>query len=72
MITLSLTNGDAWLLASAFAANFTLGVYHLLVVLETIKQRPGFPLFSAIILGLAYAGPPALLALSFARIGHIL
>lgn len=72
MITLSLTNGDAWLLACAFAANFVLGVYHLLVILETIRQRPSTRLSTAIIVSLAYVSPPTLLVLAIARAGHII
>jgi hypothetical protein len=72
MINLSLSQGDAWLFACAFAANFVIGIYHLMVVFDTIKfnanVRPG----AAILLGLVYASPPVLLALTVARFGHII
>lgn len=71
MTTLTLSHGTAWLIACTVAANFTMGIYHLMVVLDTIKRRP-MPMLTAFLLAGAYAGPPAMLILSVAKATHIL
>ena len=72
MITLTYSHATAWLIAFTAMANLVLGIYHLLIVLETIRDAQRTPLIPAISLGLAYVGPPALIVITFARLAGII
>ena len=59
------------LLYCALGANFGIGLYHLLLVLETIKESH-MKTRHALFLGFAYASPPTLIVLALARLAGII
>lgn len=68
---IEITQSTATLLGLALAANFVIGVYHYFVMLDGLRGK-NIPAGTAIIVGLAYVSPPALIVFATARIAGII
>lgn len=70
-MSVTIAEPDLWLLSIAIAANLVMGIYHLMLMFEAMKQNPQVRALTAVMLGIAYIAPPTLLVLAVAKIGHI-
>lgn len=68
---IEITQSTATLLAIALAANFVIGIYHYFVMLDGLRGK-NIPAGTAIIVGLAYVSPPALIVFATARLAGII